>query len=76
MLVEGHKCISLDHNCQVLPSLNKGVTSLHFTSLVQHVTLHFAWVRHRNRAEIIVLVGWFSNVTGTSFNDWKARGKD
>ena len=29
MSTEGHKFISLDHNCQVLPSLNKGVTLLH-----------------------------------------------
>ena len=51
MLVEDHKCISLDHNCQGVKA------SLQFTLLIQHVTLHFAWVRHRNRAEIIVLVG-------------------
>ena len=28
---KAHRFISLDHNCQVLPSWNKGVTSLHFT---------------------------------------------
>ena len=28
MSTEGHKFISLDHNCQVLPSINKGVPLL------------------------------------------------
>ena len=33
MFTEGHKFISLGQNCLCLPSLNIGVTSLHFTSL-------------------------------------------